>query len=192
MRNFSLLTLPLLLSAALTAQAQDFGDRVTNQIGNITQNQGLDATSDNNNSERIIEHRKEFAQKLDACYDSGKCGPEEIKRLAAQQAAAGHENRAQLLNSSLDKAADYSGDRVDARLDARGNRIDERLDLASERQEALGHEGRAEWLDRAGDKAENHLDRKGDRIDDRRDGAGEQVSKGNDRRKNSKNRRRGG
>lgn len=61
------------------------------------------------------------------------------------------------------------GDRIEQRWDARGDRIDRCLDRRAERQDALGHERRADYLDRKGDRIDARFDRIGARREARFD-----------------------
>lgn len=61
------------------------------------------------------------------------------------------------------------GDRMEHRWDARGDHVDNRLDRRASRQMALGHEHRAEHLDRVGDRIDARFDRIGARREARYD-----------------------
>jgi hypothetical protein len=73
-----------------------------------------------------------------------------------------------ILFAGLAQAYDR-GDRIEHRWDARGDRIDARFDRRAEYQEALGHEQRAEYLDREGDRIDARFDRIGARREARFD-----------------------
>ena len=73
-----------------------------------------------------------------------------------------------ILFAGLAQATDR-GDRIEHRWDARGDRIDQRLDRRAEYQESLGHEQRAERLDREGDRIDARFDRIGARREARFD-----------------------
>jgi hypothetical protein len=110
MRKFPLLTLPLLLSAALAAQAQDppiaappdFGDRVENRL--------------DNKGDRIDDRLDNKGDRIDERRDTRSEHQEDL----------GHEKRADWL--------DNSGDRIDDRLDNKGDRVNDRLDRKGERR----------------------------------------------------------
>ena len=70
--------------------------------------------------------------------------------------------------AGLTQAADR-GDRMERRWDYRGDVIDARLDVRSARQHALGHEHRADKLDRRGDRIDPTYDRIGQRRENRFD-----------------------
>jgi len=65
--------------------------------------------------------------------------------------------------------ANDRGDRIEHRWDARGDRIDRRLDQRAAHQDALGHEHRADMLDRKGDRIDARFDRIGARREARFD-----------------------
>lgn len=69
---------------------------------------------------------------------------------------------------SLSQAADR-GDLMGGRWDHRGGVIEAQLDARATRQEALGHEHRANTLDRRADRIDAKYDRIGQRRENRFD-----------------------
>lgn len=199
MRKFPLLTLPVLLGAALAAQAQDTTPATTS----TTDNHGDQIeTRLDNKGDRIDQRLDEKGQRIDQRRDA----------LSERQAELGHDKRAgwldnsgnriedrldnqgdridqrldrrgEKINTCLDAGTcpagdgvedrlDNKGDRIDQRLDDKGQRIDQRRDSRSAHQDELGNEKRADWLDNSGDRVETRLDQKGDRVNKRLDRKG--------------------
>ena len=74
------------------------------------------------------------------------------------------------------------GDRIENRLDNRGDRIDNHFDALAAKQEALGHDKRAAFLEKKGDRIQNRLDNRGERINNRLDRRGARIDRHFDRR----------
>lgn len=197
MRKFPLLTLPLLMSAALAAQAQDVpppappanhGDQIETRLDNKGDriDQRLDNKGDRIDERRDTRSEHQDAQGHEKAADwLDNSGDRIDDRLDNQGNRIDQrlDRRGEKINACMDDGTcpegkgveqrlDNQGDRIDERLDQKGERIDERRDTRSGHQDELGHDKRADWLDNSGDRVEKRLDKKGDRVNKRLDRKG--------------------